>query len=89
MKREVPSLLGIMSVENKLKHGTSIRNCAGRLSLDASPGEPRKTEAEAEAEGTSDQTNKWCYSQVRQASEKESNSSPKFDDGHDLLIMPH
>jgi hypothetical protein len=45
-QEKMPSFLGIISVENKLKHGTSIWHCA-------SPGEPRK----AEAERTSNQTN--------------------------------
>jgi hypothetical protein len=35
MKEEVPSFLGMISVENKLKKRTSIWHCAP-------PGEPRK-----------------------------------------------
>jgi hypothetical protein len=51
IKRKPSSLLGIISVENKLKHGTSISN-------QASPGEPWEVEAERTSKQTSSVTNK-------------------------------
>ena len=77
---KTPSFLGIISVENKLKHGTSIWHCA-------SPGEPRKLKQKQKGQAI-----KQIMLQVRQVSKKESNLSLHLMEmffNYMLLIFSH